>query len=205
MDAPDAWETDAKLASIRKVRGYSYTVRRGRGQAAVSFKLQTRRSMATATTNERLLTPPPPESQKKNHKNKNHKNKNHKTKTTQEIVDIRRDTLPDYDAKINAFYQEHIHADDEIRYVLGGRGYFDVRDARDRWVRISCGRGDLIVLPEGIYHRFTLDAGDHVRAMRLFVGAPVWTPINRGPDADGHAARGAYKAAFLKGAVPAAA
>lgn len=74
---------------------------------------------------------------------------------------------------------QHIHDAEEIRYILGGSGFFDVRDLQDRWVRIHVKKGDLMTLPEGIYHRFTTDETRMTKAMRLFVGQPIWTPFNR--------------------------
>jgi hypothetical protein len=64
--------------------------------------------------------------------------------------------------------------------------------------------GDMIVLPAGMYHRFTLDEANYLKAMRLFVGDPVWTPHNRESEGvDAMAERLAYAAAI--GAVGAAA
>lgn len=53
-----------------------------------------------------------------------------------------------------------------------GEGYFDVRDQKDQWIRVAVKKGGMIILPAGMYHRFTLDSDNYIKVLHLFSLAP---------------------------------
>ncbi|CAN7943009.1 unnamed protein product, partial [Ixodes hexagonus] len=53
---------------------------------------------------------------------------------------------------------EHRHPEEEVRFMTQGTAFFDIRDYKDKWVRIRFGEGDILVLPANVYHRFMLEA-----------------------------------------------
>ncbi|KAK5098641.1 1,2-dihydroxy-3-keto-5-methylthiopentene dioxygenase [Exophiala xenobiotica] len=118
-------------------------------------------------------------------KQRSYRNRDEITVSPQAMGDV-------YESKVKMFFDEHLHEDEEIRYVRDGAGYFDVRSEGDDWIRIRLEKDDLIILPAGIYHRFTTDSDNYIKAMRLFKDEPKWTPLNRGNETDVNEHRKTY-------------
>ncbi|KAG5893825.1 hypothetical protein JTB14_018328 [Gonioctena quinquepunctata] len=68
---------------------------------------------------------------------------------------------------LHTMYMEHCHSYDEFRLVIEGCGYYDIRDKFDEWIRIEVIPGDLLVVPGGCYHRFTVDK------QKIFTGVRI--------------------------------
>ncbi|OIT19182.1 1,2-dihydroxy-3-keto-5-methylthiopentene dioxygenase 2, partial [Nicotiana attenuata] len=85
----------------------------------------------------------------------------------QDMIKVSPKKLPNYEEMMKKFFEENLHIDEG--------GYFDVRDRNGAWIRIWVKKGGLIVVPAGIYHRFTLDSSNYIKAIRLFAGDPIWT------------------------------
>ncbi|KAI1287269.1 putative 1,2-dihydroxy-3-keto-5-methylthiopentene dioxygenase [Halotydeus destructor] len=77
-----------------------------------------------------------------------------------DVIENSPETIKKFDEKTEIFRTEHFHAKEEVRCVLSGKGYFDVRDINDDWIRIEVVTGDLLILPASIFHRFSFPEGE---------------------------------------------
>ena len=96
----------------------------------------------------------------------------------QDQVELRPDT-PNLEAICQKFDDEHLHSEDEVRFVLEGEGIFDIRSRDDRWMRVKVEAGDLIVVPADRYHRFELTSLQTIHCVRLFQDTSGWVPQYR--------------------------
>jgi 1,2-dihydroxy-3-keto-5-methylthiopentene dioxygenase len=102
---------------------------------------------------------------------------------TADVIDISADT-PGLDAMLARFNIEHSHNEDEVRFILAGRGLFHIHPQEGSVVAIEVGAGDLIRVPQGTRHWFDLCGDRRIRAIRLFQNMSGWTPLytNSGVD-----------------------
>lgn len=102
---------------------------------------------------------------------------------TADVIDVHPDT-PNLDAMLNKFSSEHWHDEDEVRFIVEGRGLFHVRPADGPVFAIEVEAGDLIRVPKGTHHWFDLCVDRRIRAIRLFQDPAGWTPHYTGSGAD---------------------
>lgn len=94
---------------------------------------------------------------------------------TADVIDVSPLT-PGLDAMLAKFKREHWHDDDEVRFIIEGRGLFHIHPKGAPVVAIEVEAGDLIRVPQGTLHWFNLCADQRIRAIRLFKDPAGWSP-----------------------------
>jgi 1,2-dihydroxy-3-keto-5-methylthiopentene dioxygenase len=94
---------------------------------------------------------------------------------TADVISVNPQT-PNLDAMLAKFSREHWHDEDEVRFIIQGRGLFHVNPKTSPVVAIEVEPGDLIRVPRGTLHWFDLCSDKQIRAIRLFQDPGGWTP-----------------------------
>jgi len=102
---------------------------------------------------------------------------------TADVIDVKPET-PNLDMMLAKFSREHWHDEDEVRFIIEGRGLFHVHPADGPVFAIEVEAGDMIRVPRGTHHWFDLCGDRRIRAIRLFQDAAGWTPHYTGSGVD---------------------
>lgn len=94
---------------------------------------------------------------------------------TADVIDVTPQT-PGLAEMLARFNREHTHDDDEVRFIIEGRGLFHIHPANGPVCAIEVEAGDLIRVPSGTLHWFNLCGDRRIRAIRLFKDAAGWAP-----------------------------
>jgi len=94
---------------------------------------------------------------------------------TADVIDVTPE-VPNLQAMLDRFNKEHTHAEDEVRFIVKGRGIFFIHPETSNVFSIEVEEGDLINVPAGTKHWFDLCKDRTIRAIRLFREKAGWTP-----------------------------
>jgi 1,2-dihydroxy-3-keto-5-methylthiopentene dioxygenase len=94
---------------------------------------------------------------------------------TADVIDVGPQTRG-LEEMLEKFKREHWHDEDEVRFVLSGRGLFHLHPEGQPVTCVEVGPGDLLGVPRGMRHWFGLCPDRRIRAIRLFQDSAGWTP-----------------------------
>jgi 1,2-dihydroxy-3-keto-5-methylthiopentene dioxygenase len=94
---------------------------------------------------------------------------------TADVINVSPQT-PNLQAMLDRFNKEHTHSEDEVRFVVKGRGIFHIHPVTGPIFGIQVEAGDLINVPAGTRHWFNLCDDRTIRCIRLFLDPSGWAP-----------------------------
>ena len=103
---------------------------------------------------------------------------------TADVIDVTPST-PGLDQMLEKFSREHWHDEDEVRFIISGRGLFHIYPEGGPLTAIEVVPGDLLSVPRGTRHWFGLCADRQIRAIRLFQNQAGWVPHYTDSGAEG--------------------
>jgi 1,2-dihydroxy-3-keto-5-methylthiopentene dioxygenase len=94
---------------------------------------------------------------------------------TADVIDVHAHT-PGLEGMLAKFRREHWHDEDEVRFIIEGRGLFHFHPKDGPVLALEVAPGDLIRVPRGTWHWFDLCGDKRIRAIRLFQDPAGWAP-----------------------------
>lgn len=85
------------------------------------------------------------------------------------------EATPNLDELLRKFAEVHTHTEDEVRAITAGHGIFVIKGSEEAgYFDVELEAGDIISVPEGTPHFFTLMDDRQVVAVRLFIDPAGW-------------------------------
>lgn len=95
---------------------------------------------------------------------------------TRDLI-VLHENIPGLEDILAKFVDIHYHTDDEVRYIVAGKGYFGFVDKNDHQYMVEVVAGDYINVPANAEHWFVLGDSQRIKAVRYFIDTEGWTPV----------------------------
>ena len=102
--------------------------------------------------------------------------KREKGYATRDMI-VLHEAVPGLAEVLAKFDKIHLHTDDEVRYILAGKGYFGFVEPDGNQFLLEVAAGDYINVPANTEHWFEMKDSQRIKAVRYFIDTKGWTPV----------------------------